>query len=102
MSYSDKKAYKIIHKCGHCGRKMTFCTTGKFRVNANKNRLDVWLIYQCGKCGHTLNIPVYERVPPQKIPGEQYEKFLVNDSALASAYAADGSFLKHRRFILEK
>jgi hypothetical protein len=60
---------------------MVFATTRRFRINANKNRLDVWLIYQCQKCRHTLNIPLYERVPPQKIPAELYERLLANDEA---------------------
>ncbi|WP_322169633.1 DUF1062 domain-containing protein [Acutalibacter caecimuris] len=29
------------------------CLRGKFRVNANGRRLDVWLIYRCEKCGHS-------------------------------------------------
>jgi len=32
---------KIIHKCSGCKRKMHFVNTGKFRVNANGNRVDV-------------------------------------------------------------
>lgn len=102
MSYSNAKEYKIIHKCGRCGKKMTFVSTRRFRVNANKNKLDVWLIYQCQKCKHTLNIPIYERVSPQKIPGELYEGFLANDEKLAVRYGSDAAFLKSRNFITEK
>ena len=61
----------VLSPCGGDGaffKKMTFISTRRFRVNANKNKLDVWLIYQCKKCKHTLNIPIYERVSPQKIP----------------------------------
>ena len=96
MRYSNEKELKIVHRCGRCGKKTVFASTGRFRVNANKNKLDVWLIYQCAKCRHTLNIPIYERVPPQKIPRELYEGFLSNDGELAEAYGSDAAFFKRR------
>ena len=102
MRYSNGKEYKIIHKCGRCGRKMTFISTRRFRVNANKNKLDVWLIYQCKKCRHTLNVPIYERISPQKIPKELYEKFLANDEELAIRCGADAALLKSKKYIAEK
>lgn len=102
MGYSNEKEYKVIHKCAHCGRKTTFVSTRRFRVNANKNKLDVWLIYQCKKCRHTLNIPIYERVPPQKIPRELYEGFLANDEELAVRYGSDAEVLKRKKFFVEK
>ena len=102
MSYTDYHEYKIIHKCARCGRKMTFISTRRFRVNANKNKLDVWLIYQCIKCKHTLNIPIYERVSPQKIPRELYEGFLDNDEELAIRYGSDTALFKRKNFVVEK
>ena len=102
MSYSGQKEYKVIHKCGRCGRKMIFISTRRFRVNANKNKLDVWLIYQCKKCRHTLNIPIYERVSPQKIPKDLYEGFLANDEELAVRYGSDAALFKSKNFITEK
>ena len=102
MSYTDQKEYKIIHKCARCGRKMTFISTRRFRVNANKSKLDVWLIYQCKKCRHTLNIPIYERVSPQKIPKELYEGFLDNDEELAIRYGSDAALFKSKNFVTEK
>ncbi len=102
MRYSNEKEYQVIHKCGHCGRKMVFITTRRFRVNANKNKLDIWLIYQCKKCKHTLNIPIYERVSPQKIPKELYERFLENDEELAIRYGCDTALFKSKNFLVEK
>ncbi len=102
MRYSNEKEYQVIHKCGHCGKKMVFITTRRFRVNANKNKLDVWLIYQCKKCKHTLNIPIYERVSPQKIPKELYERFLENDEELAIRYGCDTALFKRKNFLVEK
>ena len=102
MIYSNQREYKIIHKCARCGRKTTFISTRRFRVNANKNKLDVWLIYQCKKCRHTLNIPIYERTAPQKIPKELYEGFLANDGELAVRYGSDAALFKSKKFITEK
>lgn len=98
MSYTRQKEYQIIHKCGGCKKKQTFVNTRRFRVNANGRKIDVWLIYQCKKCRHTLNIPIYERISPEKIPGELYEKFLSNDEELAMKYGADDSFFRSRHY----
>ena len=95
MSYIN--TIKIIHKCSGCKRKMHFVNTGKFRVNANGSRVDVWLIYQCEKCKHSLNLTVYERTKPDRISSEEYQLFLDNDEALAIKYGNDKAFLKRNR-----
>lgn len=94
MSYAKRRSYAILRRCGGCGKKMAFVCSGKFRVNANGRRLDVWLIYRCEKCGRTLNVPIYERVPPERLSPEMYEGFLENDRELAMEYAGDRGFLK--------
>lgn len=76
---------------------MHFVNTGKFRVNANGGRVDVWLIYQCKKCKHSLNLTVYERTKPNRISREEYQLFLDNDMALAAKYGNDKAFLKRNR-----
>lgn len=82
-------ACKIIRNCSGCGRKEKFVSTGNFRVNANGNQIDVWLIYQCEKCKHTYNLTVYERIRPGKIPKELYLAFLKNDERMALMYGTD-------------
>jgi len=56
-----KDSFRIIRNCPKCGRKTYFQNTKKFRINANGNKLDIWLIYQCEECNHTLNLSIYER-----------------------------------------
>lgn len=85
---------KVYHHCGGCGRRQEFKNSGKFRVNANGNKVDVWLIYRCRKCRHSWNLAVYERVNPSKIARTEYERFMENDFELASQYGNDISFLK--------
>ena len=82
-------ACKIIRNCSGCGKKEKFVSTGNFRVNANGNQIDVWLIYQCEKCKHTYNLTVYERIRPGKIPKELYLAFLKNDEETALMYGTD-------------
>lgn len=95
MSYCRKMyniipetSYKIIRNCANCGRKSEYINTNCFRVNANGNKVDVWLIYQCERCRHTCNLTVYERVNPKLIK-EEYEKFLGNDIELSLQYGTD-------------
>lgn len=103
MSYVRKFEYKIvpdnsfpvIHNCAGCSQKK-FINTGCFRVNANNKRLDIWLIYQCENCGHTLNIPVYEREEKNAV-GSKLQLFLENDRTLAKSYGIDISFFKRNR-----
>ena len=50
------------------------------------NKLDIWLIYQCEKCKHTLNLAIYERQKISSISKEEYQRFLNNDEQLAEMY----------------
>lgn len=92
MGYLNKTEYEIvpdgsftvIRSCGGCHKKSRFGNTGKFRVNANGSLLDVWLLYGCEECGHTLKLTVYERQKRDLIPEEEYSRFLENDEALAA------------------
>lgn len=63
-------------------------------MNANGNRVDVWLIYRCRKCKHSWNLTIYERMRPSRIRSEDYERFLENDQELAIEYGKDMDFLK--------
>lgn len=81
-----KDSFKIIRNCPKCGRKTYFQNTKKFRVNANGNRLDIWLIYQCEECNHTYNVSIYERQKACSIPKEEYQCFLNNDEQLAEMH----------------
>ncbi|MFA9377472.1 MAG: DUF1062 domain-containing protein [Lachnotalea sp.] len=97
MSYQEKlvwtiqpkESYKVVRSCSKCGCKSKYVNTGNFRVNANGNSLDIWLIYQCEKCKTTLNLSIFERVKPNKVPKTQYQKFLSNDEKLAFEYGVN-------------
>lgn len=104
MSYSckveyeiiPKESYQIIRNCS-CGGKTLYINTNNFRVNANGNRIDIWLIYQCKKCKHTYNLSIYEREKVNNIPVDCYKRFLENDVELARKYGMDKSlFAKNK------
>lgn len=85
---------RVYHRCAGCGGKREFINSGRFRVNANGNLLDVWLIFRCKKCKHTWNLAIYERVKLSRLAPGEYERFLENDPALARKYGNDKCFLK--------
>ncbi len=85
---------RVVHRWGGCGKKQEFLNSGKFRVNANGNSVDVWLIYRFKKCKHSWNLTIFERTKPGKIPAELFEAFQLNDLETAAAYGRDLDFLK--------
>jgi len=95
MSYLKKYQWELVpenlpkvkRNCPKCNEKSHYICSEKFRVNANKNNLDIWLIYQCEKCKSTWNMTIYERIKPSEISKYEYEKFLSNDKKLAREYA---------------
>ena len=97
MSYLKKYKWEldpinlpiIRRTCPKCNEKSRYINTERFRVNANKSNIDVWLIYQCEKCKSTWNMTIYERIKPYDINKDEYEKFLSNDKELAREYAFD-------------
>lgn len=105
MSYLKKVEYEIVPKesfavlrnCAGCGKKVRFKNTKRFRVNANGNKLDVWLIYQCERCKHTFNLTIYERQKAAAVPVEEYRRFLDNDEELANEYGRNFQFFKKNK-----
>lgn len=95
MSYLKKYQWELVpenlpivkRNCPKCNQKSHYINSEKFRVNANKNNLDIWLIYQCEKCKSTWNMTIHERIKPNDINKYEYEKFLSNDKELAREYA---------------
>lgn len=80
--------------CKKCGKKAPFFCSGQFRVNAQKKRVDVWLIYRCSCCSSRWNVEILSRVSPQEVDPALLEGFFQNDPALAERYAADIPFLQ--------
>jgi hypothetical protein len=79
----------IRRHCSRCKTAMPFACSMKFRTNAQKKRLDVWLIYRCAGCAATWNLPIHERTAIGHIAPEEFQAIARNDPALAARYAFD-------------
>jgi hypothetical protein len=84
----------VVKDCPKCSKRSCFVCSEKFRVNAQKRSLDVWLIYRCEACDSTWNCRLLRRVAPTAIDPALYEQFLNNDGALARRCAFDLTLLK--------
>lgn len=84
----------VLRHCKKCGKKTAFSSSDLFRVNAQKRTLDIWLIYNCDKCGTSWNAAIHSRIPPQSLPLETLEAYHKNDADMAARWANDVPFLQ--------
>jgi len=97
------ETFKIMRNCSGCGSKAVYFNTNKIRVNANGKQVDVWLIYQCTKCKHTYNLPIYSRINKTRLNKAEYEALLQNDQDIVFQYGLDRViFQKNNAVILEE
>ncbi|QEX16551.1 hypothetical protein FRZ44_18460 [Hypericibacter terrae] len=75
--------------CPRCDARTPFVSSGKFRVNAQKKRLDAWLVYRCARCEQSWNFPLLERCPVNGIEPATLRALTENDAALAWHHAFD-------------
>jgi hypothetical protein len=82
----------LVRRCPRCDAARAFRSSGRFRINAQARRLDVWLVYRCEGCGRTWNREVVERASPEALGRERLEAWARNDPDLAraAAFAAAG------------
>ena len=76
----------LIKKCSHCDSDRFYCCD-KFRMNAQKKNIDVWLIYRCVKCDNTCNMTLLSRTKPDLIDKKLFHSFSMNDREVAWQYA---------------
>lgn len=84
----------VWRHCQKCKGKKLFQCSGRFRVNAQRKTLDIWLIYKCSDCGATWNATIYSRVSPQSLDPALLEAFHHNDRKLAERFAMDAGMLQ--------
>lgn len=73
-------------KCNHCNSDRFYCSD-KFRLNAQKKNIDIWLIYRCVKCSNTYNMTVFSRIRTESVSKELFNKFSENNTEIAWEYA---------------
>lgn len=85
---------RIAKRCPSCATKRDFTPSGAFRVNSQKKKLDVWLIYKCMHCDYTWNISLFSRVHVSKIDRQLHHRLMINDAATIQHFACDVTTLK--------
>lgn len=75
--------------CSRCDARTPFISSDRFRANAQKKRIDAWLVYRCAQCDQSWNFPVLERCPVNAIAPEVLRGLMENDAALAWHHAFD-------------
>ncbi len=90
----------VLRRCHACpsGR---FRANGKFRVNANHELLDAWLLMFCTGCGDTAKLTVLERVNVRSVRPRLLGRLHENGPALAAELLADPSVLRRNRVALD-
>lgn len=88
-----KSTPQIIRRCARC-KVNRFASSNKFRINANKKVLDVWLIFKCIACDYTLNVSIFSRKSIKNIDRILLERLHKNDSELALQYAFDPAYVE--------
>lgn len=86
MGSKVKNTPLLIKKCSHCDSDRFYCSD-KFRMNAQKKNIDVWLIYRCVKCDNTCNLTLLSRSKPDLIDKTLFHSFSMNDKDAAWKYA---------------
>lgn len=80
-------AGQISRHCPRCKSDQSFASSGKFRVNAQKKLIDVWLIWRCVACDQTWNHAIHERQSVRALPPDALEALMRNDADLARHHA---------------
>jgi len=82
-------APRPLINCNRCGGVKAYRCSGKFRVNANGKRIDVWLIYRCVDCDNSWNFGIFERCNRRDIEPALLRALESNDPELARSHAFD-------------
>ncbi len=83
---SAKNTPLLKRKCNRCDNNSFYCSE-KFRINAQKKNIDIWLIYKCAKCNNTYNMTIFHRIKPELITKDTFNKFSNNNLEIVWKYA---------------
>lgn len=74
--------------CASCASAQAFVCSERFRVNAQKKSLDVWLNYRCTLCDDVWKFPLFERRSVSEL-GAALDGFARHDPGAVWKYACD-------------
>ncbi len=86
--------------CPRCGSAY-FVNSGRFRVNANGKKLDIWLVSRCEHCKTIWNLSVFERIDRATLTNADYLGYLENNAALVLRHVFDPAFCAKNRAVLD-
>jgi hypothetical protein len=78
-----------IRYCPACGAVREFVCSERFRVNAHKKNIDVWLLYRCSDCDDTWKYPVHERQSIAAFDSAAYECYVRHAQRMVWKHACD-------------
>jgi hypothetical protein len=84
---TSESAPALHRHCPRCKEPRRFVSAGKFRVNAQKKRIDAWLIFRCTICDDRWNWPIHERRPVGALDPAELDALMRNDHDLATRHA---------------
>ncbi|GLW64835.1 hypothetical protein Arub01_30790 [Actinomadura rubrobrunea] len=87
-------------RCTACRAESATTGEGRFRVNANRKLLDVWLLVRCTSCDRTSKLTVHERVPVGPLDPAELDGYRVNDPELVASTLLNPLFARRNRFTL--
>ncbi len=88
-------------RCPACPSGRATVGNGKFRVNANGKRLDVWLLVNCVSCDRTSKLTVHDRVPVSSLPADLLAGYSFNSPSLVVDTLLDPWIARCNRFALD-
>ncbi|MFP3962332.1 DUF1062 domain-containing protein [Actinomadura fulvescens] len=88
-------------RCVDCLSESATTGEGRFRVNANGNLLDVWLLVRCVSCGRTNKLTVHERAPVRSFDPAELDGYHANDPELVASTLLDPLLARRNRFTLD-
>ncbi|TDB95898.1 DUF1062 domain-containing protein [Actinomadura sp. 7K534] len=88
-------------RCADCPSETAATGDGRFRVNANRRLLDVWLLVRCAYCERTSKLTVHERVPVGSLDPAELGGYHANDPELVAARLLDPLLARRNRFTLD-
>lgn len=88
VQVTSESEFALHRHCPRCKERRRFASSGKFRVNAQKKRLDAWLIFRCTVCDDRWNWPVHERRPVGALDPMELDALMRNDPELAARHTA--------------
>lgn len=88
-------------RCVECRSQSATTREGRFRVNANRNLLDVWLLVRCVSCDRTSKLTVHERAPVTSFDPAELDGYHTNDPELVTSKLLDPLLARRNHFTLD-